>query len=232
MMTTSLKQRFRKREKGNAALGLPADFHVAFGSCYAYSPQGLSETSERSRLLCTRVKNGRSGWLRTYAARVREQALENECLSDLFNPNAVLVPIPKCRQAPGPSVWVANKLAVAINATGLGQSVWAGLRRMVEVERSSSAWVWGRPTVQQHFQSFAVIPPVTIPTEIVLIDDVVTKGRTLLAAAFRLQQSFPQARIGAFALVRTLGLIPDVRRVFDPCRGEIRWDGRDAQREP
>src|ERR1700761_1237204 len=231
-MTTHLKHRLRKDRKENAALGLPDRFRFSFGSCYAYSPHGVSKTSERSRLLCSRVKNGRSGWLRTYAARVREQALENECLSDLFNPNAVLVPIPKCRQAPGPSVWVANKLAVTINATGLGQSVWAGLKRMVEVERSSSAWVWGRPTVQQHFQSFAVIPPVTIPTEIVLIDDVVTKGRTLLAAAFRLQQSFPQARIGAFALVRTLGLIPDVRRVFDPCKGEIRWNGSDAQREP
>jgi hypothetical protein len=231
-MTTRVKKRFRKAKKENAVLGLPDDFRIPFGSCYAYSPHGLSETSERSRLLCSRVKNGRSGWLRTYAARVREQALENQCLSDLFNPNAVLVPIPKCRQAPGPSVWVANKLAIAINATGLGQSVWTGLKRMVEVDRSSSAWVWGRPTVQQHFKSFAVIPRVAIPPEIVLIDDVVTKGRTLLAAAFRLHQSFPETQIRAFALVRTLGLIPDVRRVFDPCRGQIRWNGRDAQRDP
>jgi hypothetical protein len=231
-MTTHLKQRLRKDKRDNAALGLPDRFHIPFGSCYAYSPHGLSETSERSRLLCGRVKNGRSGWLRTYAARVREQALEGQSLSDLFNPHAVLIPIPKCSHSPGPAVWVANKLAVAINATGLGQSVWTGLKRMVEVERSCASWAYGRPTVQQHFKSFAVIPPVTIPAEIVLIDDVVTKGRTLLAAAFRLRQSFPDSQIRAFALVRTLGLIPDVRRVFDPCTGEIRWNGRDAQREP
>ena len=52
------------------------------------------------------------------------------------------------------------------------------------------------------------------------------------AAALRLRQSFPQSQIRAFALVRTLGLIPEVHRVFDPCKGEIRWNGTDAQRDP
>jgi hypothetical protein len=118
-----------------------------------------------------------------------------------------------------------------------------------EVQRSSGAWRWERPTVQQHFTSFAVIPSAVAPepvapeptssestgpepTEIILIDDVVTKGRTLVAAAIRLQLTFPQTRIRAFALIRTLGLVPDVESVFDPCRGEIRWNGLDAQRDP
>jgi hypothetical protein len=92
--------------------------------------------------------------------------------------------------------------------------------------------MWERPTVQQHFKSFAVLPPATTPTEIVLIDDVVTKGRTLVAAAIRLHLAFPNTLIRAFALVRTMGLVPDVDRVFDPCRGEIRWNGTDAHREP
>src|ERR1700761_6783507 len=198
-MTTRLEQRLRRGRQANATHGLPDQFRVPFGACYAYSPKGSSETSERSRLLCSRVKNGRSGWLRTYVARARE-SLASESLSELFNPYAVLVPIPKCRPAPGPSVWVAGKLAEAIRATGLGESVWAGLRRSVAVDQSSLAWAWQRPTVQQHFQSFTVVPPPTIPAEIILIDDVVTKGRTLLAAALRLHLTFPQTSIRAFAL--------------------------------
>ena len=67
---------------------------------------------------------------------------------------------------------------------------------------------------------------------VVLIDDVVTKGRTLLAAATRLQEAFPEADIRAFALLRTQGLIPGVQRLLDPCKGEIRWKAGDAHRNP
>jgi hypothetical protein len=231
-MITYRKPRSRRDRGTNAALGLPADFRIPFGACYAYSPKGCSETSQRSRLLCNRVKNGSSGWLESYAARVSEQVLQKRCLGELFSPNTLLVPVPKCRSAPGPAGWVARRLALAIRSKGLGAAVWCGLRRVANVERSSSAWLWQRPTVQQHFKSFAVIPPATTPTEIVLVDDVVTKGRTLVAAAIRLHLAYPEARLRAFALVRTMGLVLDVERVFDPCLGEIRWDGQDAQREP
>ena len=59
-----------------------------------------------------------------------------------------------------------------------------------------------------------------------------TKGRTLLAAASRMHEAFPSARIRAFALVRTMGLVSDVQRLLDPCRGEIRWRTGDAHRRP
>jgi hypothetical protein len=59
-----------------------------------------------------------------------------------------------------------------------------------------------------------------------------TKGRTLLAAASRLHEAFPAAQIRAFALVRTMGLIPSVEHLLDPCKGEIRWQAGDAYRCP
>jgi phosphoribosylpyrophosphate synthetase len=65
-----------------------------------------------------------------------------------------------------------------------------------------------------------------------LIDDVVTRGRTLLAAATRLQEAFPAVEIRAFALLRTMGLVPNVRQLLDPCIGEIRWKAGDAHRRP
>jgi hypoxanthine phosphoribosyltransferase len=67
---------------------------------------------------------------------------------------------------------------------------------------------------------------------IVLIDDVVSKGRTLLAAAMRVQEALPNAQVRAFAMVRTMGLVPDVSRLVDPCRGQIRWKAGDAHRSP
>ncbi len=119
-----------------------------------------------------------------------------------------------------------------MKGAGLAEDVWTGLRRISRVRRSASAWMWERPTVQQHYQSFAVIPSPRPPTDIILIDDVITKGRTLLAAALRMHEAFPKADIRAFALVRTMGLVLNVERLFDPCEGVIRWDGEDVDREP
>ena len=59
-----------------------------------------------------------------------------------------------------------------------------------------------------------------------------TKGRTLLAAASRVQEAFPCAEIRAFALIRTMGLISGIQQLLDPCKGEIRWRGGDAHRSP
>jgi adenine/guanine phosphoribosyltransferase-like PRPP-binding protein len=92
--------------------------------------------------------------------------------------------------------------------------------------------MWERPTVQQHYQSFAVIPSSKPAKKIVLVDDVITKGRTLAAAAMRVQDAFPDAEVRAFALVRTMGFVLDVPRLFDPCQGEVRWNGEDAYRTP
>jgi hypothetical protein len=48
----------------------------------------------------------------------------------------------------------------------------------------------------------------------------------------RLQDAFPAAQIRAFALVRTMGFVLDVPRLFDPCEGEIHWNGEEAHRTP
>jgi hypothetical protein len=66
----------------------------------------------------------------------------------------------------------------------------------------------------------------------VLVDDVITKGRTLLAAAARIQEAFPQTPIRSFAFLRTMGLVAEVSRLIDPCVGEIRWHAGDAHRTP
>ena len=67
---------------------------------------------------------------------------------------------------------------------------------------------------------------------IVLIDDVITKGRTLLAAAARMQSASPSADVRAFALIRTMGFRQRMDSQVQPCDGVVRWAGGDARREP
>lgn len=231
-MTTNPSPTTPRKCPAADSVTLPRQYSIQFAACYTYSPKGDSEVSQRSRLLCARVKHGSTRWLRSYVASVHQEMMQNRCFGGFFSRGTALVPIPKCSAADRTSFWVARRLAFALKDTGLAEEVWTGLRRVSSVEKSSSAWMWERPTVQQHYQSLAVIPSATPPTKIVLIDDVITKGRTIVAAAMRLHHAFPKADIRAFTLVRTMGLILDVERLLDPCQGEIRWNGEDVSRNP
>jgi predicted amidophosphoribosyltransferase len=231
-MTINRSRRSRGSHPTPDAVALPREYRLQFAACYAYSPKGDSEVSERSRQLCAKVKNGSTKWLRSYVASVHQEVTRKRQFCEFFNEHTLLVPIPNSPTSTRTSFWVARRLALTLQEAGLAEEVWTGLRRVSSVERSSSAWMWERPTVQQHYRSFAVIPSPRPPTEIVLVDDVITKGRTLVAAAMRLHEAFPNADIRAFALVRTMGLILDVERLFDPCEGVIRWNGNDAYRDP
>jgi predicted amidophosphoribosyltransferase len=209
----------------------PALRSVAFYSCYIYSPRGNSFVSAASRQLCARLKLGDSIWLPCYAGVVRELATKNETLAELFSADATLVPIPSSDPW-STRVWAAERLAIALHGVLLGQAVWPGIQRRFPVRKSATALNADRPTTQRHYDSLSVPNPSVEPHRIILIDDVITKGRTILAAAARLHESFPNADIRAFALVRTKGFLSDVSQFLEPCKGFVRWAGGDARRDP
>lgn len=211
---------------------------VRFASCYVYSPGGSDGSSVRSRLMRTLLKESDAYFMDKYADRVRQQVADGPSLAGFFCPGSLLVPIPGCAPRPDGVVSVTDHLAAALLAEGLGLSIWRGLRRIAPVRKSATAAPGLRPSVLDHYESFAALAaPATTPTpcqpvQIVLVDDVVTKGRTLLAAAMRLQEAFPSAEIRAFALIRTLGFSRRLDHLLDPCVGEIRWRCGDAHRTP
>lgn len=93
-----------------------------------------------------------------------------------------------------------DRLAAALASEGLGH-VWRGLQRISAVRKSATAPSGERPTVTDHYDSLTVQPSLIAPTRVVLVDDVVTKGRTLLGAARRVAESFPEPQVLAFARV-------------------------------
>ena len=167
-----------------------------------------------------------------FALRVRQQAKDSPLWHGFFGATDVLVPVPRSTPYVPGGLWAAEELARALVKAGLGGAAWSGLRRVCAVRKSATAAANERPTVNLHYESFLIEHSQIEPERIVLVDDVITKGRTLLAAASRVHDAFPYAQVRAFALVRTMGLIPGVDQLLDPCLGEIRWRAGDAHRNP
>lgn len=66
-------------------------------------------------------------------------------------------------------------------------------------------------------------------TEIVVVDDIVTRGSTFLGAAARVSEVYPRAVIRAFAVARTARLTDEIE---DPCVGAITVVGDNPRRQP
>jgi orotate phosphoribosyltransferase-like protein len=58
-------------------------------------------------------------------------------------------------------------------------------------------------------------------SRITVVDDFVTKGSTLLAAASRVAEAFPETTVRTFALVRTMGFAPEIEGIVAPDAGTI-----------
>ena len=181
--------------------------------------------------MCERVKRSDPIWLPRYVGRVYRSSLQHRELANVFSGDAVLVPVPGSART-GDRPWGALRLAVALSEVGFALPVWIGLRRLYAVTKSATASGSARPSVQQHYESFAVMHAVRPTRSILLIDDVVTKGRTLLAAAARLSSVSMRLEISAFVLIRTQGFVDRLDHLTEPCLGVIRWAGGDARREP
>jgi predicted amidophosphoribosyltransferase len=204
---------------------------LSFISCYAYSPRAVGAMADASRLLCARVKASDPLWLPRYAGSVYLASCRDSELAALFGRGAMLVPVPgSVISADAP--WAAERLATALGRVGLGQQVSMALRRQLTVRKSATSPAGARPSVREHYESFAITRATIAASKIVLVDDVITKGRTLLAAAARLQAEWPHADIRAFALIRTVGFVPRMTQLLDLCHGVVRWAGGDARREP
>jgi hypothetical protein len=212
----------------------PAMRSLDFASCYVYAPCGACAVSARSRSLCATIKAAEPAAVPLYARCVMRQAHLVPSLVEFFRAIDVLIPVPASEPSRANREHLPNRLAEALVAEGLATNAWKGLLRIRAVTKSATAAPGRRPTVLAHYDSLSVAAGTDLPDDarLLLIDDVVTKGRTLLAAAMRLHDAFPQARITAFALLRTLGFKDHLPGLLAPCVGRIGWRAGDAHRNP
>ena len=104
--------------------------------------------------------------------------------------------------------------------------------RIKAVPKSAFAASGTRPKPVDHYESIRAAKLVTDRRSLCLVDDVITKGATLLAAATRLQETYSEAKVTAFALVRALGFVDDIDQIVEPAIGTITLRGDEAFRVP
>jgi len=207
---------------------------VAFGAFLQYSPRGLSEVSVRSRKWCYAVKNDEPGQIRRAVERmVSSRRVQDAGLLDLFGGDVALVPAPRSAPLRPGALWPARRICEELVQLDLGAEVVACVKRARAVQKSAFAQSGERPTPEVHLRSMELDAGLLTRRRLVVVDDVVTKGATLLAVASLLKSRHPDAEVAAFAMVRTMGLVPDVDSIPSPCVGAIRLTaGGEAWREP
>lgn len=210
---------------------------VEFGSLLTYAPRGTSKEANLARTVMIFLKNDRvmnSGILTSkYMTHAMKKEIKKFPFAGYFNSDAVLIPVPKSSLLKPGTLWVPERLTTSLIKNGLGKSSEACLERIKAVPRSSGQTIGAnRPKAFQHYESMQVKKLLFEPKEIVLVDDVITRGATILGGVNRLVEAFPNAKIRAFAMMRVMSDPEDFSDVEDPCVGTITLHGEDTGRVP
>jgi len=156
-------------------------------------------------------------------------------IASMLSPRAVLVPVPKSSLFKEGSLWVPEQIATSFVRSGLGGRSARLLARTRAIAKAATSLSTGRPrpTALDQLQTLSVQQELRSPVEIVLIDDVVTTGATLLGCANKLLESYPSIPIRGFAAMRAVSNPLEFKHTLDPIIGSItlRSDGR-CRRQP
>ncbi|WP_439643344.1 hypothetical protein [Gemmatimonas sp.] len=198
----------------------PLRSEIPLGTFAAYSPRGTSDTSIRSRQVRDIVKGVRRPLFEQFLDEM-QAAPYREALAHVLGPDVIVVPVPRSAPLVNGGLWPGREIAEGLVSRGLAAEMRPMLSRVHAVPKSAFAKYGERPVPQTHYNSLDCEPSMISGTRITVIDDIVTKGATMLACAWRISDVLPGATIAAFSLIRTMGLRPDVEAIIDPHGGTI-----------
>jgi hypothetical protein len=193
----------------------PSD--LRFGALLVYSPSGTDDESIASRKVVRHIKNCRPDYIDRVAQRTAD-AVDRRLFEGFFGPDVILVPAP--RSVPpdikNPS-WPARAICEALVRHGLCADVELMLERYTSVPKSALLRKSGeRPGPELHAATIRAPDQLRAqPRRVTIVDDVVTRGSTLLGCAWVLTKRFPASEVCAFAAVRTMSG-SEVEAILDP----------------
>lgn len=212
---------------------------LEFGSLFTYTPSAQTELQKKAKDVTLKIKyykfvedRGIPVIISEYISNYIKKEMGNLPFRDFFDNHPILVPVPNSSKRDKDTLWVPHRLATALHKCGLGTSVLTMLERKTALRKAAWSPAKDRPKAIEHFNSLEVQHVLSEPKRILLIDDLVTRGATLLGAANKLFEIYPWAEIRAFTAMRTMSDPNDFRELLDPCTGHIYLKGEETQRIP
>ena len=183
-------------------------------------------------LALKRDSNQPNGLLPIYDS-VAQWCADYNLFPDFFPQGTILVPVPGSTLTRPDTLWVPKILADALVRHGLGAASVPCLSRVKFVPKSATSRPEDRATPIRHYETMEAKRLLIEPKNILLVDDLVTRGATFLGAAWRIAKLYPHSRIRAFAAMRTVSDGNKFDGIMDPREGTIvpTANGR-SQRRP
>jgi hypothetical protein len=210
---------------------------LEFGSFLTYTPRPTNQAQRLSKNITLTLKEDE--FLPTpqmpiseFLTRELQRSMPSLPFSDFFKSKPVLVPTPSSSLTKPGTLWVPARLASAMASNGLGASVIESLIRVKPLPKAATSAPDSRPTAKDHYESREVQKHLKELNDILLVDDVITRGATLLGAANRLAEAYPNARVRAFAMIRTISSASEFIGIQSPARGTVRLVGDQTRRSP
>lgn len=204
---------------------------LACCSWLIYATRSEAPDAKRVKTLILDIKEDRrdpsSG--RPWSALTIERALTLNAVAcrNTFASDPLLVPVPGSGLTKPNTVWSARRLSEELVRHGLGGDVIDIVHRTTAVNKSAGSRQ--RPSLLEHYTSLTVRPRLKSPAALVLVDDVVTSGTTLMACAMKLAEAVPGVPVTAFAVARVQSE-GDPLRVFMPALEFITLSGQRCAR--
>lgn len=199
---------------------------MEYASYLSYTPRPQSEEQRSSKDVTLMLKNNgiwRGTLLSTSEHIIWQMAKKMDGLPfcDFFRNKPVLVPMPSSSLKKHDSLWVQRCVSLALVRNGLGSRVVECLKRIHAVPKSSYSLPEKRPKAMHHYDSLGV-ETIHEADEMLVIDDVITRGANMMGAVNRLAAVFPRAKIRGFAVMRTVSRSEEFKAIEDPRIGRVR----------
>jgi predicted amidophosphoribosyltransferase len=175
---------------------------LEYGTLLTYCPRGTSENALKSKTIVGQLKNGMKVTTITAVNTINNKNID--ILIPFFDNDVTFIPIPRSSPLKEGSLWPTKIIAETFIENGFGSDFSTCLNRKSAVKKSSlQTGADSRPSIEEHYNSLIVTPTLITTKKIVLIDDVLTLGRTSFACALKIKEAFGDKDVKLFAMMRT-----------------------------